>query len=96
MNLNRKHKSKDKPVTLSANMIKILKNHYMILSERLKAADAYAQDPDEEPTVKPLEYAFMCGQLAELEGLLKYAGAIKEEELFQSDLITKKDGEAHD
>ena len=87
MNRNRKYKS----VVISSNMIDILRNHYMILADKLRQADAYAEDPDEEPTVKPLEYAFICGQIAELEGLLKYAGAITEDELFQSALLKRQE-----
>lgn len=87
MNRNRKYKS----VVLSSKMIEILRNHYMILAGKLRLADVFVQDPDEEPPVKPIEYAFICGQIAELEGLLKYAGAITEDEMFQSDLLKRQE-----
>ena len=83
MNANRKHD----PVTLDWEDILKLKHKYKAICNTIDYMDARAMgvvETDQGPMMSPMEYAFTLGQICELEGLLLYAGALTQREIFQS------------
>ena len=97
MNENKKSSRKYDAVLMTSKIIEIMKDHYIELCRRVDEADRITQDPDEEkPVMSPMEYAFTLGQVAELENVLLYAGALTKDECYQSSLFKKKEGNEND
>ena len=93
MNENNKSIRKYDAVLMTSKIIELMKDHYIELCYRVDEADRIAQNPDEKkPVMSPMEYAFTLGQLAELENVLLFAGALTKDECYQSRLFKKKEG----
>lgn len=83
MNVNRHHD----PVTIYWNDILKLKQKYKDLCNTIDYQDMRVDgviETDEGPLMSPMEYAFILGQICELEGFLLYVNALTEREIFQS------------